>query len=181
LRQQFPNLLPGTEVEAEFVVLPAVSVKFKVNDIQIDASNGRLTLSAGIDNEERLTFLPQLAQAISDRLPHTPVIAVGFNFVFRTEPDRRLAVDRFLNENEQDRFYSGLGLTARVGRQVTHSFALPESTLNLTYEYRPDTTTMVFNFHHNVTGAPQVRDALGRFAELLAEARRLSNAIDPES
>ena len=84
-------------------------MKFKVNDIQIDASNGRLTLSAGIDNEERLTFLPQLAQAILDRLPHTPVIAVGFNFVFRTEPDRRLAVDRFLNENEQDRFYSGLG------------------------------------------------------------------------
>jgi hypothetical protein len=181
LRQQFPDLLPGDEVQAEFVVLPAVSMRFKLNDIQIDPSNGRLTLSAAIEDEGRFGLLPRLAHAISDRLPHTPVIAVGFNFVFRTQADRRLAVDRFLDELGQDRFYADLGLAARVGRQVTHSFALPQSTLNLTYEYKPDATTMMFNFHHNVTTGQQVREALARFAELLNEARRLSNAIDPEA
>lgn len=112
LRQQFPDLLPGDEVQAEFVVLPAVSMRFKLNDIQIDPSNGRLTLSAAIEDEGRFGLLPRLAYAISDRLPHTPVIAVGFNFVFRTQADRRLAVDRFLDELGQDRFYADLGLAA---------------------------------------------------------------------
>jgi hypothetical protein len=178
LRQQFPNLLPGDQVEAEFVVSPAVSVRFKVNDIQIDPSNGRLILSPASNNEERLRFLPNLALAISERLPHTPVIAVGFNFVFRVEADRRLAIDRFLDERRQAQLYADLGLPTRTGRQVTHSFALAPGTLNITYEYKPDETTMNFNFHHNVTGGQQVREALPTFAEHLEEARRLANAID---
>jgi hypothetical protein len=178
LRQQFPNLLPGDQIEAEFIVHPTVSVRFKINDIRIDPSNGRLTLSSAANNEERLRFLPQLAHAISERLPHTPVIAVGFNFVFRVEANRRLAIDRFLDERGQGQLYADLGLATRTGRQVTHSFALTQGTLNITYEYKADETTMNFNFHHAVAGGQQVREVLPGFPERLEEARRLATAID---
>ncbi len=179
LRQQFPDLLDGDQYQAEFIAGPAVSVRFTINDVQIDPSNGRLVLSCAVDDQAKFEFLPRLATAISERLPHTPVAAVGFNFVFEAAQGEPLAVDRFLDERGQDEFYANLGLTSRVGRQVTHSFALPQSTLNLTYEYKPERTTLMFNFHNNVTNGQQVRDALARFAGVLTEARRLSDAIDP--
>jgi hypothetical protein len=178
LHQQFPDLLPGEHFDAEFLVQPTVSVRFKINDIQIDPSNGRLTLSPATNDEERLRFLPRLAHAISERLPHTPVIAMGFNFVFRVEANRRLAIDKFLDERGQGELYAGLGLATRTGRQVTHSFALTQGMLNITYEYRPDETKVNFNFHHAVTGGQQVRDVLPSFAERLEESRRLANVID---
>jgi len=179
LRQQFPELFPGDQFQAEFITGPAVAVRFTINNVQIDPSNGRLVLSCGIDDQPTFESLPRLATAISDRLPHTPVAAVGLNFVFEAAQGAPLAVDRFLNEGGQDEFYANLGLTSRIGRQVTHSFALPQSTLNLTYEYKPERTTLMFNFHNNVTNGQQVREALARFAEVLGEARRLSDAIDP--
>ena len=75
------------------------------------------------------------------------------------------------------RLYYELGLTSRTGRQITHSFALAQGTLNLTYDYKPEKTTLMFNFHNNVTNGQQVRDALARFADVLREARRLADAI----
>ncbi len=178
LRQQFPELLPGDQYQAEFTAGPSVSVRFTINNVQIDPSNGRLVLSCGIDDQTIFESLPRLATVISERLSHTPVVAVGFNFVFEAQRTP-LAVDKFLDEQGQDRFYATLGLTSRIGRQATHSFALPQSTLNLTYEYKPERTTLMFNFHNNVTNSQQVRDALGRFAEVLTQARRLADAIDP--
>jgi hypothetical protein len=137
-------------------------------------------LSRSTVDEGDFVILPALAEAISGRLPHTPVAAVGFNFVFEAEPGSHLAVDRFLNEEEQNQFYAGLRLTTRIGRQVTHSFALPECTLNLTYEYRAEATKLMFNFHYNTVNAEQVRQALAGFDEMLAEARRLARAINPD-
>jgi len=118
-----------------------------------------------------------LATAISERLPHTPVAAAGFNFAFETPHQQALAIDRFLDARSQDLFYYELGLTSRTGRQITHSFALAQGTLNLTYDYKPEKTTLMFNFHNNVTNGQQVRDALARFADVLREARRLADAI----
>ena len=177
LRQQFPDLFPGGQYQAEFITGPAVSVRFTINDVLIDASNGRLVMSSRIDDLARLESLPRLAIAIAERLPHTPVAAVGFNFAFEATERAALAVDRFLDERSQDRFYAELGLTSRIGRQVTHSFALPHSTLNLTYECKPEKTMLTFNFHNSVTNVQQVRDALVRFPEVLGEARRLAAAI----
>ena len=181
LRQQFPEFFPGDQYQAQFIAGPAVSVRFTVNDLQIDPSNGRLVLSCAIDDQGKFESLPRLATAISERLPHTPVAAVGFNFVFEAAQRTVLAIDQFLDEQRQDRFYTDLGLTSRIERRVTHAFALPQSTLNLTYEYKPERTTLVFNFHYNVTNSQQVRDALASFAEVLSEARRLADAIDPRN
>ena len=180
LRQQFPDLLPGDQYQAEFLAGPALAVRFTINGTQIDPSNGRLVLSRSTDDEGNFVVLPALAEAISVRLPHTPVAAVGFNFAFEAEPGIHLAVDRFLNEEEQNQFYAGLGLATHTGRQVTHSFALPQCTLNLTYEYRAEATKLMFNFHYNTVNGEQVRQALAGFAEMLAEARRLARAINPD-
>ena len=181
LRQQFPELFPGDAFEAEFIAGAAVSVRFTINDVQIDPSNGRLVLASPKEDQRTFESLPRLAMSICDRLPHTPIAAVGLNFVFQTSGETALAVDRFLDQRAQDQFYANLSLSARLGRQITHTFALPESTLNLTYEYKPEGTTLRFNFHKEVTSIQQLGEALGRFANQLAEARRLSDAIDPRN
>lgn len=179
LRQHFRELLPGDEYQAEFIAAPSMALRITMNNIQIDPTNGRLVLACAIEDREKFNSLHVLAEAISERLPHTPVSAVGFNFTFVADKDRRLVVDQFLNEEGQNRFYSEIGLQTRIGRVVTHSFALAESTLNLAYEYKPEDTKLRFNFHYNAINDGQVRESLARFSELLTEAERISAAIDP--
>ena len=181
LRQQFPDLFPGDQFEAEFITTGALTIRFTINNVQINPSNGRLVLSCRTNDLKTFESVAVIAQAIADKLPHTPVAAVGMNFVFQASRETVLAVDRFLDQPGQDQFYAALGLGTRIGRRITHSFALPENILNLTYEYKPEGITLKFNFHNDVTSTQQVHDKLGRFTDLLSESKRLLETIDPEN
>ena len=160
LKEQFPELITRTDYQASYIPGPSPRVRFSLEGIEIDPNNGRLRLHPIVPEISRLDLIRRLAGAICDKLPHTPVRAVGWNFFYRLESTERPAIFRFVDNEGQERFYAGLDLKQVPQRHVRHSFALPECKLNIFYDVRSDLETIAFNFSHTAMRPSQIQSAI---------------------
>jgi hypothetical protein len=177
LKQEFPELFPGSEFQATFVPGPSPRIHFTMAGVQIDPNAGRLTLRPGTPDRQVLALIPRLALAVYERLPHTPVSAVGFNFIYTLDADETARIFEFLDDDLQEQFYREVDLNHLARSQVRHSFVFPTHRLNVIYDSKSDSETVGFNFNYRVGQSPQVISAIRAFAENLDISQRLSTQL----
>jgi hypothetical protein len=121
IKQEFPDLVPSNEYQVSYNPGAVPRIRFSMEGIQIDPTGGRLRFRPEKADRSRLEFIPQLAAAICQRLPHTPTTAVGNNFIYQLENDERFEIFDFLSEEQLEQFYQKLGLAKMARVQVRHS------------------------------------------------------------
>lgn len=177
LKQQFPEMITASEYETAYVAAPYPAIRYGIEGVFIDPTNGRLRLSPQKADRSRLELIPKLALAIYNRLSHTPIAAMGFNFAYRASAGERFAAFDFVKERDQERFYQGLGLNRMTHAQIKHSFISSKYQLNLRYDANEEADKVSFNFHYAVSEAPRVREALEAFNENLSTSETLQRKL----
>ena len=177
LKQQFPEIITGSEYETAYVAAPYAAIRYGIEGIFVDPSNGRLRLSPQKADRSRLELIPKLALAIYTRLLHTPIAAMGFNFAYRTSTGERFAALQFVREYDQKRFYQELGLDRMTHAQIKHSFISSKYQLNLRYDANEEPDKLSFNFHYSVSDPRRIKEALEAFNENLVVSENLQKKL----
>ncbi len=83
LPRLFPDHgVPGNEVQTEVALLQALPLIYRDHQVVMEISNGRLAFRPQVLNDECLLRCERMAREMLEKLPETPVHAVGVNFGF---------------------------------------------------------------------------------------------------
>lgn len=136
-----------------------VAFEFKTGQYRWHVDYGRLVIAS-----EAATADPaSLAARVIERLPHTPLTALGNNFHYRSPANRWSGGLPTLGKLG----FAMLGAQGRV-LQVTWGFKIecqPGKLIGLTTEQTEETVQVHVNFHNEVADKEQAIAAANRFAE----------------
>jgi hypothetical protein len=145
----FPRLFPKHElpentVITELALLPALPLIYRDPQVAMEISSGLLAFKPQVLDNDCLLRCEHMAREMLERLPETPVHAVGINFGFRENlPSKHVgAMFRDIDDAELERQSWAIG-ERKLSRTLTQS----DDTLNLTLTSGGEVVDFDFNFH----------------------------------
>jgi len=141
---------------------------------------GRLYIEPAKSDEVVLREIGCIASDIFDNLKHTPVQAVGNNFVFELEDGDEFAVKSDLSDARSVKVYEKMGFKPLSESSLRHSLEnrADNQKLNISYEVLGGKRFLNLNYHYEVAeDEDKIRDALGRYFEDYENAVRLKKTL----
>ncbi len=163
LKDNFPNIIRSREFGININIGSGSSISYKIDDITLDASNGRLTFAPRELNEENLRYIENLASGIYKRLSHTPIVASGCNFLFQLSPNEVFVYNNVEEHDKLKDFYNEREIIGFTGNEVRHKFSYENHVLTVIYKIDGDVKTIKYNFEYN--GAQNLLNAAGSILE----------------
>ncbi|OGJ90701.1 MAG: hypothetical protein A2487_15300 [Candidatus Raymondbacteria bacterium RifOxyC12_full_50_8] len=159
LSQYFPELIKEKEIPAEFVAGPTTFFRFIFNEFICEPRKGSLIFTPKKEGDAIFSFISQLALGIYDKLPHTPILAVGHNFVFHLEDKEHFALENELGGQKRN-IYKGIVDQEVDFMQIKHTFSFPTNQLNLIYDLKASNKSLAMNYHYAVSKKDTVTSAI---------------------
>jgi hypothetical protein len=159
------HLFKTAEIEKLIPLMPDAPLIYQNNDVELHVLDTRVSVLARNSTLEGLTRAADMACAILDLLPNTPIQAVGINVGFdEPQPEDRL-LELFNADDLAEINSEGWQIEKRIlVRQLSREG--DGRTLNLKLTFQPPEVMVDANFHQQVAKANEARDALtGRAAE----------------
>lgn len=168
------NLLVGYQnVKIEYPLNVLGSLKFSTDDFTFFILGERLTFKALNNKEQTYRTIIYIARQLLRLLSHTPINAMGINFVFKS--DKIAAIfDSILDTKV---------LTQTIEHEIssqdlTRSFNLGESLiLNLKFHTDNSISLIDFNFNYDVQKPLDVINILGDSDDIIIEKEKYSLTI----
>lgn len=176
------NLLPDEEFKVLFPSVVGCSLKFQTNLLAFCIEGNRLQFE--VINQDSLqdayVEIIGLLRIILRKLAHTPVSAMGTNYVY--EFDSTFEVLNTLQDNEPLQNIINLIGTGVKSQALVRKFDLGEKKeLTLRLESAQDGRNKLdFNFNYNVKNAVDVTNLLGDEDQLLIQNQDLARRIVDE-
>jgi hypothetical protein len=163
LKKQFGEKIPD-QCNVEIVAMGAVSAfRLSFEKFIIDPNNGRLVLIPKDGSEATFSYLAELALGIQEKLPHTPILAAGSNFVFKLDDGETFLINKQNKDADVTNFYHDINDKAKiVSKSTRHTLGLETCSINITYEYSTEKIIRI-NFDY------QKYDAMKRAATSLVD------------
>jgi hypothetical protein len=80
------NIFNADKIQIEFPLNAIVAPRYTYNSVRCDLWADRLVFTALSNTDEVLTRLQEITKLTFSLLPHTPIVAFGFNFGFEETP-----------------------------------------------------------------------------------------------
>lgn len=78
------NLLPGQSIQVEYPISGfGASLRFRVSGVSMSIVGHRLAFHVSNPTDEQFRLIYQTAIRISQILPHTPLVSIGINHIFK--------------------------------------------------------------------------------------------------
>jgi len=167
-KQGVVKRLPADPAELRLGFLPfARAIRFELGGMTWEVSDSRLVIRS-----DTMKNCGIYAAKVLKLLPHTPMQAIGTNFVFKAESKNLPAQD--VPKLGSLPLPEGKGTVAfsQVSRQETADLDR-QTVLNLTATRRAEATVISFNFHRNCEDTAKAI----RFARLWLSDRRMVKSI----
>ncbi len=153
------------------------SLRFETEYYSFFIEGERLSFTINKEEESSYIFAIQTLRNIIQKLPHTPVRALGTNFVFKKDTK----FDVLENLDDSDKLKSVVDI---VGNSVTsqalvRKFKLTDiEDLNLKIEEDPQKGSLLdFNFNYNLKSTEDILNLIGEDNNLLLNNKALANDI----
>ena len=153
------------------------SLRFETEYYSFFIEGERLSFTINKEEESSYIFAIQTLRDIIQKLPHTPVRALGTNFVFKKDTK----FDVLENLDDSDKLKSVVDI---VGNSVTsqalvRKFKLTDiEDLNLKIEEDPQKGSLLdFNFNYNLKSTEDILNLIGEDNNLLLNNKALANDI----
>lgn len=156
LQQEFSG---EADVTLEMAVgNPALPLRLSYDDLRLEVSNDRLTVSSSQTSDDAIQKVQELASGVLERLRHTPVTGVGVNFQWNEpEPDASLLAVFDLSDN-QDLADAGVAVAATT---LSRNTTWGDRVLNLKLNLTPDGVVEYhMNFHNDVTSTAAAKEVV---------------------
>ncbi len=160
------GLAPEAEdvVQIEFSPFVGAPPKYTMDEIVYVTSRDRLILAPVKFSVEAFKKARDIAGKILKMLPHTPIRAVGENFVF-TEPTPEPEALELFTAASSD-LADVLNFEHEIaGSSLRSIISFEKRKLNLTRKYDQRGLTISFNFHYDVDGAVAAAEVLPNSVE----------------
>ncbi|MGI2336831.1 MAG: hypothetical protein ACRKGH_09385 [Dehalogenimonas sp.] len=146
------------ELELEIGVQPGLPNRLIGEEIVLIPQNTKLIIAPQTYNDTVLLRLQSIAKKILETLQHTPVSAVGLNFVFQiTEPSLEI-----INKFPSDLFgevFTDSDLTIKT-REYKWQALFEDRIINLSINLDDSGIIVEVNFHKNVSSASEASSAI---------------------
>jgi len=128
--------------------------QISTDSVKLSLMGGKLSFSPLREGDSLLDDIEELGKRVADFLPHTPVSAIGINFLFEEgEDDKRLT---WSSRDGEEKLKSIGSINEELHR---YSFFLEECTLNFAIQRLADgRQTYDFNFHHQVQTLADIKE-----------------------
>jgi hypothetical protein len=181
LKKQFPQLIKEDKFNIELITGPIATFRFEVNNILISPNNDRLIFTPREVNEACLDFISKISFSIFDKLPHTPVLAAGCNFVYKLKEKESFTISEFKLPEDASKFYKDLELNELTSKQIRHIFSFSDYNLNITYILNAESKNIHYNFDYPIKDTNLIKKASESFKEHYALTLKLNSNLIKEN
>jgi len=168
----------GNDPVVEFQVFPQ-RMRVNLHKLAIIPAREILIIEPCKSDDDIFHTIEAVGKSILNKLPHTPIRAIGHNFVFTLDTEESFSVEysdqnNTLSENVSE------ALDCKVTdstSQVKSTFELENTNyqLNVTIEPSPEGKKLSVNFHHPITN--KSKDNITEIIESFADNFELSKKI----
>ena len=146
------------------------SLKFSLKNIDFFIMGERLVFQIKNTDETTYQEIVKIARKIFQKLIHTPVSAIGINFLLKSTH-----TESQLPDNEKLIQTIGKDITTS---EITRSFALSsQETLNLKIEFQSECSMLNFNFNYQIESIQEILNILGDNDDLIVEKLTFAKKI----
>jgi len=175
-KENFPAIVKEKEIPVE-VSIGANTFRFSINDIQIQTSPDKLVLSPLIQDLEHYQIATQLSIGITEKLHHTPILAIGNNISFLLEQENFILFNNDAIQEHQN-FYKNILKSGQFNSwQIKDSFAFEDNILNLIYDINKQKKIMNFNFHYPITNKSKIKKFLTEFSSNIQKSKDILQTL----
>ncbi len=161
LYDQFPNILKNKGECTTFIkMVPSTVYQYNFDQAIVELSSSRITLIPKSDNQKSLSFISRLGLSIYDRLPHTPVIAVGHNFIYKVGKKDALSIIKILEDRKAEFFLNSINSDNIIEKEAKYSFAFTDHHLSISFIDKNDIISVSLNYHYPIESRLNIEKAI---------------------
>lgn len=167
------NLLSDAKnVKIEYPINGIGSLRFSTEDISFFIFGERLIFKALNSKEQTYRTIISIARQLLRLLSHTPISALGINFVYKTD-----SLNIFNSFDDTKKLVDFIGREIN-SQELTRSFSLDEVlTLNLKMQSNDKQSIIDFNYNHTVNTPLDAINVFGDSDDIIIEKSQFSNNI----
>lgn len=157
----------------EYPISGSGSLRYVTDDFLFYILQGRLLVSLNKATEHASMKAVEYTRRILRLLVHTPVEAMGINFIFEREGQCKA----FVGISDTEALATSVGIPAK-SMEVTRHFSLSErETLNFTVTQKDDKSIFNFNFDFKVNSPLDVINVIGDEDDIVVRKRQAAKKI----
>lgn len=167
------NLLSDAKnVKIEYPINGIGSLRFSTEDISFFIFGERLIFKALNSKEQTYRTIISIARQLLRLLSHTPLSALGINFVYKTD-----SLNIFNSFDDTKKLVDFIGREIN-SQELTRSFSLDEVlTLNLKMQSNDKQSIIDFNYNYTVNTPLDAINVFGDSDDIIIEKSQFSNNI----
>lgn len=167
------NLLSDAKnVKIEYPINGIGSLRFSTEDISFFIFGERLIFKALNSKEQTYRTIISIARQLLRLLSHTPISALGINFVYKTD-----SLNIFNSFDDTKKLVDFIGREIN-SQELTRSFSLDEVlTLNLKMQSNDKQSIVDFNYNYTVNTPLDAINVFGDSDDVIIEKSQFSNNI----
>lgn len=167
------NLLSDAKnVKIEYPINGIGSLRFSTEDISFFIFGERLIFKALNSKEQTYRTIISIARQLLRLLSHTPISALGINFVYKTD-----SLNIFNSFDDTKKLVDFIGREIN-SQELTRSFSLDEVlTLNLKMQSNDKQSIIDFNYNYAVNTPLDAINVFGDSDDIIIEKSQFSNNI----
>lgn len=167
------NLLSDAKnVKIEYPINGIGSLRFSTEDISFFIFGERLIFKALNSKEQTYRTIISIARQLLRLLSHTPISALGINFVYKTD-----SLNIFNSFDDTKKLVDFIGREIN-SQELTRSFSLDEVlTLNLKMQSNDKQSIIDFNYNYTVNTPLDAINVFGDSDDIIIEKSQFSNNI----
>lgn len=167
------NLLSDAKnVKIEYPINGIGSLRFSTEDISFFIFGERLIFKALNSKEQTYRTIISIARQLLRLLSHTPISALGINFVYKTD-----SLNIFNSFDDTKKLVDFIGREIN-SQELTRSFSLDEVlTLNLKMQSNDKQPIIDFNYNYTVNTPLDAINVFGDSDDIIIEKSQFSNNI----
>ena len=177
-QKNIPDFYPSEAPQLQIAMNQPFSLKYNLKKIELQASTNKLALTTLEESKSSYVDLTKLATDILDRLPHTPIIAIGHNICFALKEKEKFKFKEANDKEHAAEFYLKAGLVGGVDMQnISHTIPQENYLINLTYSINNKQKTLLFNYHYEVTNEIKTKSFIEQFTINIDNSIKITESL----
>ena len=175
--KEFPDLIKQKEFSSVEIEIGTGALKIPVEDIVINPNPGKLIFFSQNDNASKFELIEKLAKGTVEKLPHTPITALGHNISYFTDEKKFRLFNPDILDKCEDFYKKEVSVSSLNTQRTIHSLSHENFTLNLTYEFTRKKNFVSFNYHYEVSGIDKIQEYILDFKKNIENSAEILQKI----
>ena len=168
--KEFPGNFKQKETPIEYS-FDINAFRFTIDNILIQPTSRSLILFAEKLEEKLYKKISGLASGIVDKLPHTPIIAIGHNIAYYSKKVNFFNYSKL--DDLQEEYKKKITTGVINSQQIKHSIEFEDHVLNLSFNINRKKCFIDFNYHYPIKSISNKTEIINKFKENIIHSKSL--------